>query len=66
MGNPVTDDVIDGNGQMTFAAAMGYVDPPTWSAMRKACDDMFWNATQGAWMDGGEMGGCDGMGWDML
>ncbi|KAG2450264.1 hypothetical protein HYH02_004775 [Chlamydomonas schloesseri] len=48
VGNPVTDDVLDGNGQMTFAAAMGYVDPPTWAAMREACDDMFWNATQGS------------------
>ncbi|KAG2441169.1 hypothetical protein HXX76_004021 [Chlamydomonas incerta] len=47
VGNPVTDDVLDGNGQMTFAAAMGYVDPPTWAAMRQECDDMFWNATQG-------------------
>ncbi|PNW80334.1 hypothetical protein CHLRE_07g313164v5 [Chlamydomonas reinhardtii] len=47
VGNPVTDDVLDGNGQMTFAAAMGYVDPPTWAAMREACADMFWNATQG-------------------
>ena len=61
MGNPVTDDVLDGNGQMTFAAAMGYVDPPTWAAMREACADMFWNATQGGCRGGGRDG--VGAGW---
>ncbi|KXZ47837.1 hypothetical protein GPECTOR_32g449 [Gonium pectorale] len=47
VGNPVTDDTVDGNAQMQFAADMGYVDPPTWRHIRKACDDMFWNATPG-------------------
>ncbi|GIL92089.1 hypothetical protein Vretifemale_19576, partial [Volvox reticuliferus] len=46
VGNPVTDDVVDGNAQLFFAADMGYVDPPSWRRMRAACDDMFWNATR--------------------
>ncbi|GFR47312.1 hypothetical protein Agub_g8999 [Astrephomene gubernaculifera] len=47
VGNPVTDDVVDGNAQLVFAAHMGYVDPPSWRDMREACGDMFWNATPG-------------------
>ncbi|GIL61913.1 hypothetical protein Vafri_16287 [Volvox africanus] len=46
VGNPVTDDVVDGNAQLFFAADMGYIDPPSWRRMRAACDDMFWNATR--------------------
>ncbi|EFJ44699.1 hypothetical protein VOLCADRAFT_118648 [Volvox carteri f. nagariensis] len=47
VGNPVTDDVVDGNAQLFFAADMGYLDPPSWRRMRAACGDMFWNATRG-------------------
>lgn len=46
-GNPVTDDVIDGNAQYEFAADMGYVDPDTWARVQATCGGMYWNATYG-------------------
>ncbi|PNH08557.1 Serine carboxypeptidase 1 [Tetrabaena socialis] len=49
VGNPVTDDNVDGNAQLHFAADMGYLDPPTWADIRAACPgDVFWNATPGS------------------
>ena len=47
VGNPVTDDVIDGNGQIEFAYGMGLIDPVTFGDLSRACHGNYWNATQG-------------------
>ena len=49
VGNPVTDDAIDGNGQVEFAYGMGLIDPVTYRELNKACHGNYWNATQGKW-----------------
>ena len=49
VGNPVTDDVIEGNAQVDYAFNMGLMDPPTHQALYQApCRGSFWNATPGS------------------
>ncbi|KAG2482612.1 hypothetical protein HYH03_018456 [Edaphochlamys debaryana] len=48
VGNPVTDDTIDGNAQLQYGAAMGFIDPDVWARIRITCNDMFWNASYGS------------------
>ena len=47
VGNAVTDDATDGNGQIEFAYGMGLIDPPTYRKLGQACSGSYWNATPG-------------------
>ena len=55
VGNPVTDDVIDGNGQIEFAYGMGLIDPVTFGDLSRACHGNYWNATPGKSAGGDEL-----------
>ncbi len=47
VGNAVTDDVIESNGQIEFAYGMGLIDPTMYSRLKKDCPSGFWNPKQG-------------------
>ena len=47
VGNAVTSDAIDGNGQVEFAHGLGFIDPPTYHKLEVTCKGNYWNATPG-------------------
>lgn len=51
LGNGVTDDVAELNGQVEFAYGMGLIDPATYEGLVAACNGSYWNATAGSECD---------------
>eukprot|EP00879_Flechtneria_rotunda_P016121 GHRR01016863.1.p1 GENE.GHRR01016863.1~~GHRR01016863.1.p1 ORF type:complete len:501 (+),score=113.92 GHRR01016863.1:376-1878(+) len=48
LGNAVTDDYYDGNGQLEFAYGLGLIDPDTYQDAHSICKRNYWNMTQGS------------------
>ena len=71
IGNAVTNDAFDGNGQVEFAYGMGLIAPPLQEALQADCQGSYWNATRGEGdRPGGEQAGrlqggthCLSLGW---
>ncbi|KAG1672516.1 hypothetical protein FOA52_002825 [Chlamydomonas sp. UWO 241] len=48
LGNGVTDDMAELNGQVEFAYGMGFIDPTTYEGLVAACQGSYWNAPHGS------------------
>lgn len=48
VGNPVTDDMYDGNAQVPFAWGHALISPSQHRHLAAACNHSYWNATQGS------------------